>query len=94
MPLIRRIPKRGFTNVFRRPYEVVHLKDLAGFGKGETVTPERLREKGLIHGDRVKVLSDGALTHSLTVHAHAFSQKAKGLIEKAGGKAEVIASHV
>jgi len=93
MPLQRRLPKRGFHNLFRKEFAVVNLRDLETVFDGSTpVDPAKLVEKGLVRrGLPVKVLGDGSLTRALQVSAHAFSKKARELIEKAGGKAEVIA---
>ena len=94
MPLIRRIPKRGFNNHFRKDYSIVNLSILENFENGATVDINQLNEKGLIKlvKDSVglKVLGNGTLTKSLTVKASAFSASAKEAIEKAGGKAEQI----
>jgi large subunit ribosomal protein L15 len=95
MPLVRRIPKRGFTNVFRVEFQVVNLRDLERvFADGDTVSVESLVEKGLVRGARgpVKVLGDGELTKKLTVQVHKFSASAKAGIEKAGGRCEVVTS--
>jgi large subunit ribosomal protein L15 len=91
MPLQRRIPKRGFTNIFRKEYAVVNLKDLAESGT-ETVTPETLLQKGLIKDMKagLKVLGTGDVKIKLTVRAHKFSKSAVEKIQAAGGKAEVI----
>ena len=93
MPLIRRIPKRGFHNVFRSEYTVVNLKKLAQFEGPEAVTPQRLREAGLVksRNARIKILGEGELTRPLIIQAHRFSQSAMEKIQKAGGKAEVLA---
>lgn len=93
-PLQRRIPKRGFTNIFRKEYEIVSLEQLAEhFTSGGTADLTALKAAGLIRkGNLVKVLADGELTTALTVHAHKFSGAAKTKIEAAGGKAEIIAS--
>ncbi len=93
MPLHRRVPKRGFTNIFRQEYEVVNLDTLAErFEAGVDVTPELLRERGIIkRGGKIKVLGRGELAVALTIHAHKFSGKAAEMIAKAGGKAEVLA---
>lgn len=89
MPLIRRVPKRGFHNLFRRQYSVVNLAQLADMS-GE-VTPESLAEAGLVRDDaRVKVLGDGELGAALTVRAHKFSRSAREKIEAAGGSCEEI----
>ena len=87
MPLIRRVPKRGFTNIFRKEVAAVNLRDLAGF-EGE-VTPELLAEKGLARkGLAVKILGDGEISSPLTVKAHRFSRSAREKIEAAGGSCE------
>ena len=91
MPLVRRIPKRGFHNPFRKEYIAVNLDALAAFGPGDTVTPEALREKRIIRKALpVAILGRGELKQALTVKAHRFSESAKAKIEAAGGKAEVI----
>lgn len=92
MPLTRRIPKRGFTNIFAKVYSEVNVGDLEIFEPGTVVTPELLKEKGLIKKikDGVKILGDGELTKSLIVRAHKFSKTAQQKIEAVGGKAEVI----
>lgn len=92
-PLFRRIPKRGFSNArFKTTYAVINLSDLDKFENGTTVTPELLKEMGLIKQslDGIKVLGNGTLTKKLNVKAHKFSNVAKEQIEKLGGKAEVI----
>jgi large subunit ribosomal protein L15 len=93
MPLHRRVPKRGFHNPFRVEYEVVNL-DLLGlkFEAGAVITPDLLRERGLVPrgGRPVKVLARGELAVALTVHAHKFSGKAAEKIKAAGGAAESI----
>jgi large subunit ribosomal protein L15 len=89
MPLVRRLPKRGFTNIFRKEYAVVNLADLAEL-EGE-ITPELLAETGRVRrGRMVKVLGDGEITRALTVKAHAFSASAREKIEAAGGTVEEI----
>jgi large subunit ribosomal protein L15 len=91
MPLHRRVPKRGFTNIFRTEYDVVNLSALDRFDAGESVTPEKLAERRLAHGRRpVKILGDGELKKALTVSAHKFSASAKSRIEAAGGTCEVL----
>lgn len=92
MPLVRRVPKRGFTNRFREDFAEVKLADLNRFEEGAQVSPEDLRKSGIIKraGDRVKILGNGEITRSLTVRAHAFTRSAREKIEQAGGKAEVI----
>jgi large subunit ribosomal protein L15 len=90
MPLHRRLPKRGFTNIFRTEYSVVNLEKLGGLGE-TTITPDVLRKAGVIKGQApVKVLGDGELNTALTVQAHKFSKSAVEKITKAGGKAEVL----
>jgi large subunit ribosomal protein L15 len=92
MPLQRRIPKRGFTNIFRKEYSVVNVADLATLGGKDPITPEVLLEKGLIRNmkDGVKVLGMGDLKAQIVVRAHKFSKSASDKIQAAGGKAEVI----
>ncbi len=93
MPLQRRIPKRGFVNIFRTEMAIVNVASLEkAFNAGETVTVENLVEKGLVKKvlDGVKVLGNGEITKALTVQANAFSDSAKQKIEAAGGKTEVI----
>ncbi|HEY6936711.1 MAG TPA: 50S ribosomal protein L15 [Terriglobales bacterium] len=91
MPLHRRLPKRGFTNIFRQEYAVVNLEKLAGLGES-TITPEVLAKAGLIKRAEqlVKILGEGEVTSALTVHAHKFSKSAQEKIAKAGGKVEVL----
>jgi len=90
MPLQRRIPKRGFTNIFRKEFSVVNLSDFEGMTG--TVTPESMMENGLIKNLKagIKVLGVGDLKTGLTVRAHKFSKSAIDKIQAAGGKAEVI----
>jgi large subunit ribosomal protein L15 len=92
MPLIRRLPKRGFTNIFKKDYAIINIEILDRFESGQEVTPALLVSQGLIRSrhDGVKVLGTGALTKALTVHAHKFSQSAAAKIEAAGGKVQVI----
>ena len=92
MPLARRIPKRGFNNVFAKPLTAVNLGSLNRFEDGATVDAAVLVEAGVISGcpNGLKVLSNGTLTKKLTVKAAAFSESAKEKIEQAGGKAEVV----
>ena len=92
MPLYRRVPKRGFRNVFRTEYAFVNVEQLETFNNGDTVTVDALLERRIIRKelDGVKVLGDGQLTKKLTVQANAFSASAKEKIEALGGKAEVI----
>ena len=92
MPLARRIPKRGFNNIFAKPLEIVNLSTLDQFQDGDTVTVHALLEKGILSKCRYgyKVLGSGKLSKKLTVQASAFSASAKEAIEAAGGKAEVV----
>jgi large subunit ribosomal protein L15 len=92
-PLFRRLPKRGFTNAkFKTVYAVINLSDLNNFKDGAEVTPEILKNMGLVKNslDGIKVLGNGSLDKKLTVKANKFSARAKEEIEKLGGKAEVI----
>lgn len=92
-PLYRRIGKRGFSNaMFKREYAVINLSDLDAFEENAVITPELLKEMGILKKQLagVKVLGQGTLTKKLTVKAHKFSKTAKEEIEKLGGKAEVI----
>ena len=91
-PLFKRIPKRGFTNVNRKEYDVVNLEALNCFDEGTKVTPEKLAKAGLIDKDskNIKVLGNGKLEKNLTVCAHKFSKSAEKGIVEAGGKIEVI----
>ncbi|NLT39273.1 MAG: 50S ribosomal protein L15 [Clostridiales bacterium] len=92
MPLARRVPKRGFNNIFAKPLEAVNVSKLDVFDDGQTVTAQLLLEKGILskctYG--VKILGAGELTKKLTVKASAFSKSAAEKIEAAGGKAEVV----
>lgn len=89
MPLIRRLPKRGFINAFKERFRIVNIGQLNGFKEGMTVSPKELEEAGLIQGGDlpVKILGGGELKKSLQVSADRYSQKAREVIEKAGGKA-------
>ena len=92
MPLARRIPKRGFNNIFAKPLEIVNLSTLDQFQDGDTVTVHALLEKGILSKCEYgyKVLGNGSLTKKLTVRASAFSASAKEKIVAAGGKYEVV----
>ena len=92
MPLIRRVPMRGFTNIFAKQYAIVKLEDLEQFDDGSVIGEYELREKGLINKlyDGVKILGNGEMTKKLTVKAAKFTKSAQEKIEKNGGKAEVI----
>jgi large subunit ribosomal protein L15 len=90
MPLHRRMPKRGFTNIFRKEYNIVSLERLAELGE-TTINPDVLRKAGVIKTKHpVKILGDGELSVALTVSAHKFSKTAQEKITKAGGKVEVL----
>jgi large subunit ribosomal protein L15 len=90
MPLHRRMPKRGFTNIFRQEYNIVNLDRLAALGE-DTINPDVLRKLGVISTKHpVKVLGNGELSSAITVHAHKFSKSAQEKITKAGGKFEVL----
>ena len=92
MPLIRRVPKRGFFNLFRTTYEIVNLSDISKKNLDGEVTPAVLKTAGLIKKDnvKVKILGTGKVANSLNIKAHAFSKSAKEKIEKAGGTIEVL----
>ena len=94
MPLHRRMPKRGFTNIFRKEYNIVSLERLVALGE-TNITPEVLRKAGVIKTKHpVKILGDGELSSALTVQAHKFSKSAQQKIAKAGGQAELIGGAV
>jgi large subunit ribosomal protein L15 len=90
MPLHRRLPKRGFTNIFKKDYAVVNVSDLERFDSGASIDEATLRQAGLVKGphDGVKVLGDGELSKKLTVSATKFSKSAREIIEKAGGSCQ------
>jgi len=91
MPLYRRLPKRGFTNIFKKEYEIVNLAQLAGLETKNPITPEVMRAKGIIRRvDSVKILGNGELSEAVTVHAQKFSRSAVEKIEKSGGKVVTI----
>jgi len=94
MPLHRRMPKSGFTNIFRKEFNIVSLERLSALDAdlhAEAITPDVLRKAGVIKGkQKLKILGDGELTVALTVHAHKFSKSAQEKITKAGGKVEVL----
>jgi large subunit ribosomal protein L15 len=92
MPLHRRLPKRGFTNIFKREYAVVNVSELERFDNGATVDEAALRSAGLVKGqnDGIKILGDGKLSKKLTVHAAKFSGSARKQIEAAGGTCQEI----
>ena len=91
-PLFRRLPKRGFNNIFKKEYSIVNLKDIERFDNGTHVNPEKLMEVGLVRKalDGVKVLGDGEITKPLTVSAHKFSKVAIEKIQAAGGEIKVL----
>ena len=94
MPLVRRIPKRGFTFTPKAKYEIVSLEGLSRFASGAEVNPEALRKAKLVRKDgRIKILGDGELKHPLTIKAHAFSRSALEKIKKAGGSAQALATN-
>ena len=90
MPLHRRLPKRGFTNIFKKEYDVLNLSDLEQFEAGSTVDREALTKAGVVRKSArgVKVLGNGEITRKLTVHADKFSKSAKEKIEAAGGSCQ------
>ncbi|MBV9572863.1 MAG: 50S ribosomal protein L15 [Acidobacteriales bacterium] len=91
MPLHRRMPKRGFTNIFRQEFNIVNLHQLSAIGE-TTITPDVLRRSGIISTKHpVKILGSGELTIALTVHAHKFSKSAQEKITNSGGRVEVLA---
>ena len=94
LPLFRRLPKRGFTNIFAKEYAIINIEDLNVFEDDTVVTPELLFEAGLVKKgkavDGIKVLGNGEITKKLTVKAHKFSKSATEKIETVGGKVEVI----
>ncbi len=92
MPLQRRIPKRGFTNIFATRYAIVNVKDLNVFNDGTEVTPELLKEAGIVKAmhDGVKVLGDGVLERKLTLKVHKVSRQAEEKVTAVGGRVEVI----
>ncbi len=92
MPLYRRVPKRGFTNLFKKVFSVLNLRDLKNFKTTEKVTPATLAARGLIKKptEKVKILGVGKIPHPLEIHAHAFSRSAQTKITEAGGKFQVL----
>ena len=92
MPLVRRLPKRGFNNIFAKPLTAINVGSLNAFEDGAVVDAAALIEKGILHECKygLKVLANGKLTKKVTVKAAAFSESAKAKIEEAGGKAEVV----
>lgn len=92
MPLVRRLPKRGFTNIFKKEYAVVNVSDLDRFDAGATIDEGTLRKAGLVKGQvhGIKILGDGKLSKKLIVNAHKFSASARKQIEAAGGTCQEI----
>lgn len=92
MPLQRRVPKRGFTNIFKKYYSIVNLSDLQRFPTGSEVGPEQLIESGLVkkHHDGIKLLGKGEITSSLTIRVHKASAAAVGKVEASGGRVELV----
>src|SRR5690554_4623973 len=94
MPLFRRMPKRGFTNIFAKKYAILNIDDLNRFDENTVITPELLKDEGVVNArkdiDGIKILGSGELNKKLTVKAHKFSKTAIDKIEAAGGKVEVI----
>lgn len=92
MPLVRRVPKRGFVNIFKKDYSIINLSSLGGFDGKEAITPGLLKEAGIIKRSAmaIKVLGDGDIDKPLTIMAHKFSKSALQKIQAAGGKAEVL----
>lgn len=92
MPLQRRLPKRGFVNIFKKEYTIVHLDRLNVFPSGSEVSVKELKQQGIIRGEkeRVKILGDGELKGPLTISAHKFTRSAVEKIEQAGGKVREI----
>lgn len=92
MPLYRRLPKRGFTNIFAKEYAEVNVAQLNRFEDGDVVDPVTLIEKGILKNvrDGIRILGNGELEKKLTVHAHGFTKSAQEKIEAAGGKVEVL----
>ncbi len=91
MPLQRRLPKRGFKNIFKKRFALVHIRDLNRFAEGEVIDVEALQKAGLVKKayDGVKIVADGELKVSLTVRAHKFTESARKKIEAASGKVEM-----
>jgi large subunit ribosomal protein L15 len=92
MPLHRRLPKRGFTNIFKKHYSLIHIRDLNRFTPNSTLDIEALENAGLVKRikDGVKLLGDGEISHPLVIKVHKVSKTAREKIENAGGKVEVV----
>lgn len=91
-PLIRRVPKRGFTNIYRKEYAIVNLERLNQFGADAVINPQFLQEAGVIKrsDENIKILGNGEITKPLVISAHKFSQEAMKKIQAAGGRAELL----
>lgn len=92
MPLQRRLPKRGFNNIFRKHYSIINIEDLSRFAPNSSVDSESLRKAGLVKKERdgIKLLGNGEISHPLVIQVHKVSKTAKEKIEASGGKVEVI----
>ena len=91
MPLQRRIPKRGFTNIFKKQYEIINIKDLKYFKPGELINDETLRKSGLVKkAYPVKLLGEGEISDPIKIKVNKASQTAKNKIESAGGEIEIV----
>ena len=92
MPLQRRLPKRGFTNIFKKEYELINIRDLKGFGPDTILDINVLKNAGLIKGEKngVKLLSVGEISHPLAIKIHKVSKKAREKVEAAGGKVDLV----
>ena len=92
MPLQRRLPKRGFTNIFKKHYALINVKDLEGFAPNAELDTEALKKAGLVNKvkDGVKLLGDGEISHPVIIKVHKVSKTAKEKVEMAGGKVEII----
>jgi large subunit ribosomal protein L15 len=91
MPLQRRVPKRGFTNIFKKQYEIINVKDLKHFKSGESINSDNLRESGLLKKARaVKLLGEGEIPYPIRIKVNKVSQTAKKKIESAGGEIEIV----
>ncbi|MCP4683747.1 MAG: 50S ribosomal protein L15 [Desulfobacterales bacterium] len=96
MPLQRRLPKRGFTNIFKKKYNIINVEDLNRFAPDSSLDPEALKEAGLVKKvkDNIKLLGNGTISHPLSIQVHMVSKTAKDKIEAAGGKVRVIGAEV
>ncbi len=96
MPLQRRLPKRGFTNIFKKKYNIINVEDLNRFAPDANLDPDALNEAGLVKKvtDKIKLLGNGTISHPLSIQVHMVSKTAKDKIEAAGGKVKVIGAEV